>query len=232
MQEPVKIVAIGCLVGRADYRAYIQSVTAWGFQRGSRSENDVELLDQSLSRVVMSASIQPRVLRLTTLGCGLTLLLVLHVSVRYLVMTLFGYVTFEGLAPFVPWLVLGGYFLLLGGVAVATTVRQGRLSGLGLGAGFLIMMSEFVISSIVWGDGCEVSATVGPSLVSGWIIAPMTMRIVLLPWNGACTVTLFVPGILLGIAIVGIGLWLGEIPAKIASEWMSFLDNFPRIFDG
>lgn len=180
----------------------------------------------------MSARTYPRFLRFTVIGCGLAILLVMHVSVRYLIMTLFGYVTFSGLAPVVPWLVLSGYLLLLGGAGLGTAVRRTGPFGLGLGTGLLILAVEPILSSRVWGDGCAVSANAAAGLVPDIIVSPMTMRVILHPWNGACSVTLYAPVIGLGIVLVGSSLWMGQIPDEVASRWMSLLNRHSRSRSG
>jgi hypothetical protein len=159
--------------------------------------------------------------RFTTAACLLSLLLVLHLSLRYLFGTLFGFVKYRGLAPVAPFVVLVLCTVLLVGVAGLTAVRRG-VAGLALGAGLSVLAVEPFISSFVWGDGCEVSGTAQASLLPE--IVGSGTRLVLQPWNGSCSVTLTLPVIGLSTVFLGIGFWRGHLPEAALSRWMSSLE--------
>lgn len=173
----------------------------------------------------MPASPSPRSLRLTAIGCGLAFLLVIHISMRYLIGTLFGFAEYRGLSPVIPFLALGVYVLLLGGVAVSAIARR-ELAGLSLGTGLLILAVEPIASSFLWGDGCEVSAGAGASLLPEILVRQMGRVIVLFTWNGSCSVSLTTPVIGIGVAFVGIGLWAGEILDNFVARWVALLERY------
>lgn len=172
----------------------------------------------------MSASTRSLHIRLLVISCLLSALLVIHVSLRYLAGTLFGFVTYRGLAPLVPFLILGLYMLLVGGLAVVAGVRYGN-TGLVMGTGLLILAVEPVVSSYLWGDGCEVSSTAGASLVPEIMVSPSRMVVVLHPWNGACSTSLTIALLGLGVAFLVSGLWMERLPDVVLSEWMTFIER-------
>lgn len=173
----------------------------------------------------MSASTQSLPLRLVVISCLLSVLLVLHVSLRYLFGTLFGFVTYRGLAPLVPFLILGLYMILIVGLAVIAGIRRGN-AGLVIGTGLLVLAVEPVESSYLWGDGCEVSSAAEASLVPDITISTSRMVVVLHPWNGACSTSLTIVLIGLGVAFVGGGLWMGRLPDAVLSQWMTFIERY------
>jgi hypothetical protein len=164
-----------------------------------------------------------RRLRLVVVGCGLFGLLVTHVSVRYLVSTLFGFVTYSGLAPVVPFLVLGLYSVPVGALAVLVAARRGR-AGAVLGTGYLLLVVEPLTSSLLWGDGCEVGSTAGVSLL------PRTtmdgVAVVVYAWNGACSASLNTLAIGIGLSSVGIGLWMGDLPEEALTRWLMLVETY------
>jgi hypothetical protein len=150
-------------------------------------------------------------------GCGLFALLAMHVSFRYALSATFGFAEYRGLAPLVPFLLLGVYMLLLGGAAAVSAVRRG-IAGFGMGAGLLAFAAEPVSSSFLWGDGCEVSNTVGGSLVPE--VTVDGGRIILYSWNGACSASLNTALLGLGLLVLGSGLWRDSLPGIAFARWL------------
>lgn len=171
----------------------------------------------------MSGPIRPRSLRLTVVACLLCGFLVGHVSLRYLFGTLSGFVKYRGLAPVAPWVVLLFYLLLLVGMAVFAAVRQG-VAGTTLGSGLLLLAAEPLVSSFVWGDGCEVGSTARTSLVPE--ISVSGARIVLQPWNGSCSVSVTLAVIAIGLGLLGSGLWMGTLPEAALKRWTGFVEAY------
>lgn len=161
-------------------------------------------------------------LRIAVIGCSLFALLVLHVSLRYLVSALFGFVTYRGLAPTVPFLVLGLYVILLFVLAGILAVRHGK-SGVVLGTGLLLLAVEPVTSSFTWGDGCEVSGTAGASLLPE--ITVDGVRLILYAWNGSCSASLTTVVIGVGGLLAGIGLWMGRLPDVTLTRWITLIET-------
>lgn len=164
-----------------------------------------------------------RRLRLVVVGCGLFGLLVSHVSVRYLVSALFGFVTYRGLAPVVPFLVLGLYAVSVGALAVLVAARRGR-AGAVLGTGLLLLVVEPLTSSMLWGDGCEVGSATGTSLLPRTTVDGAA--VVVYAWNGACSASLNTVAIGLGLLSVGVGLWLGSLPEETLTRWLRLVEAY------
>src|SRR6056297_2971857 len=112
-----------------------------------------------------------RHVRLAGVGCLLFGLLVVHTALRYLAAALFGYVTYRGLAPPVPWVITGIHLLLFVVLGVGVAMYRGKAGGL-LGGGLLLLSIEPLSSAFVWGDGCEVSRSAGATLVPEATIRP------------------------------------------------------------
>lgn len=161
--------------------------------------------------------------RLPVIGCGLFALVVIHVSLRYLFSTLFGFVTYRGLAPPVPFLALGAYMILLVGLAMMAAVRRGN-AGVVLGVGLLVLAVEPITSAYLWADGCEVSTNAGASLVPEMTVDGVAF--VLYSWNGACSTSLNTVLIGIGLLWVGSGLWTGSIPDVALARWMSLIEVY------
>ena len=173
----------------------------------------------------MSATTQSRSVRLLVVACGLFALLAVHVSFRYALSATFGFVTYRGLAPLVPFLLLGVYMSLLGGAAAVSAVRRG-IAGIGTSAGLLAFAAEPVSSSFLWGDGCEVSNAVGGSLVPA--VTVDGLRILLHSWNGACSVSLNTALLGLGLLVLGSGLWRDSLPELAFARWMNAVETTTR----
>ena len=171
----------------------------------------------------MPTSIRSRSLRLTVVVCLLAGLLVGHVSVRYLIGTLFGFVTYRGLTPIAPWVVLLLYLLVLIGVAVRAAIRRG-IPGISLGLGLLLLAVEPLLSSFMWGDGCEVRGTSQASLIPE--ISVSGARVTLFAWNGSCSVSVTPAVIGISILLLGSGLWMGNLPETTLGRWTAFVDAY------
>jgi hypothetical protein len=156
-------------------------------------------------------------------SCGLCGLLVLHISLRYLSSTLFGFVTHREIAPVVPAFVLGIHSLLLLALAVVAAVRFEK-SGVVLGTGLLLFAIEPGTSSFIWGDGCEVGGGGGASLLS--TLTRDGPAVIFYTWNGACSISLNTVAIGIGVLLVGVGLWLGRLPEVTLSQWMMLLETY------
>jgi hypothetical protein len=149
--------------------------------------------------------------------CGLFALLAVHVSFRYALSATFGFAEYRGLAPLVPFLLLGVYMLLLGGAAAVSALRRG-IAGIGMGAGLLAFAVEPVSSSFLWGDGCEVSNAVGGSLIPE--VTVDGLGIILYSWNGACSASINTALLGLGLLALGSGLWRDSLPELAFARWM------------
>jgi len=171
----------------------------------------------------MSTPIRSRSLRLTVVVCLVFGLLVGHLSIRYLFGTLFGFVTYRGLAPVAPWAVLLLYLLLLVGVAVGVTVRRG-VPGISLGLGLLLLAVEPLLSSFMWGDGCEVGGTSQASPIPE--VSASGARITLFVWNGSCSVSVTPAIIGISVLLLGSGLWLGNLPEMTLGRWTASVDGY------
>ena len=166
----------------------------------------------------MSATTRSRSVRLLVVGCGLFALLAVHVSLRYVFSTTFGFAEYRGLAPIVPFLLLGVYMLFLGGAAAVSAVRRG-IAGIGMGAGLLAFAVEPLSSSFLLGDGCEVSNAVGGSLIPE--VTVDGLWITLYSWNGACSASLNTALLGLGLLVLGSGLWRDSLPDFAFARWMN-----------
>lgn len=173
--------------------------------------------------IPMPTSIRSRSLRLTVVVCLLSGLLVGHVSVRYLFGTLFGFVKYRGLAPVAPWVVLLLYLLLLIGVAVRATIRRG-IPGITLGLGLLLLAVEPLVSSFIWGDGCEAGSASQASLLPE--ISVSGARVTLFAWNGSCSVSVTPAIIGISILLLGSALWMGNLPETTHGRWTAFVDAY------
>jgi len=142
-------------------------------------------------------------LRATAVGCVLVLLLVIQFAVLYLFLYLFRLVTYRNLPGAVPWLLLGGFTVLLVGLA-ARALWRGGPSGLLLGAGILLLAAA---PFTVFGGGCEVAGGTGllgpiPNLV--WRGIGLGIETA----DGACDAYLNAVLVGLGYAAMAGGLWL------------------------
>lgn len=170
------------------------------------------------------APVYPRRLRGAVLGCLLGALFVVHVVVRYLFGTLFGYVEYRGLAPVVPFVLLAGYGLLLAALAVGAVRLWGFGSvGMPVGLGALLLALEPGSSAFLWGDGCEVAGRAGGSLLPK--VTGDGVAVVLHAWNGACAVSLNTAHVGVGLLLVGSGVWAGGIPDVLLRRWLRMLDR-------
>ena len=174
----------------------------------------------------MPTTTRSRTVRLLVIGCGLFVLLFSHVVLRYLDSVLFGFVEYRGLAPVLPFLLLGGYMLLLGVVATAVAVRRG-ISGIGIGTGTLVFGIEPVSSMYLWGDGCEVGDTAGTTLIPE--VAVEWPGVVLYSWNGACSNTLNTVLLGIGLVLVGSSLWRDTLPDVAFARWMNVVETSTRV---
>jgi len=155
--------------------------------------------------------------RLTIVACLLFGLLVAHLAARYLHITLFGFVTYRGLAPVVPWVLLGAYVLLLGVLAVVAIYRLGR-TGLILATGLLLFAVEpFTILS----GGCDVSSSAAPASIPR--VALDGTAITIWAWNGACSMYLAYPLVAFALLLVAVGLWIGSLPDVARTRWRQLL---------
>ena len=173
----------------------------------------------------MSATTQSRSVRLLVVACGLFALLAVHVSFRYALSATFGFAEYRGLAPLVPFLLLGVYTLLLGGAAAVSAVRRG-IAGIGMGAGLLAFAVEPVSSSFLWGDGCEVSNAAGGSPIPE--VTVDGIGITLYSWNGACSASLNIALLGLGLLALGSGLWRGNLLKLAFARWMNAAETTTR----
>lgn len=173
----------------------------------------------------MPTTTRSRTIRLLVIGCGLFALLFSHVVLRYLTGTLFGFAEYRGLAPVVPFLLLGGYMLLLGVVATVVAVRRG-ISGIGIGTGMLVFAIEPVSSMYLWGDGCEVGSTTGAALLPE--VAVEWPGVILYPWNGACSATLSTVLLGVGLLLVGSSLWRDNLPDVAFARSMNAIETSRR----
>lgn len=162
-------------------------------------------------------------LRLAVIGCGLFGLLVVHVSLRYLFSALFGFVTYRGLNPILPVLVLGVYTVLLVALGVIAAVHRGK-SGIVLGTGSLLLAGEPLTSTFVWGDGCEVGGSAGSSLLPE--VTGDGAAVVVYAWNGSCSTSLNSVVIGVGVIVVGFGLWTGRLPDSTLARWMALVETY------
>lgn len=156
-------------------------------------------------------------IRLTVMGCVLFGLLVAHLAIRYLHISLFGFVKYRGLAPVVPWVILGAYILLLGVLAVVAVYRLER-NGLAIGTGLLLFAVEpFTILN----GGCQVSSSAG--LASIPRVAWDGAAIVIWAWNGSCSMYLAYPLVAVALLLVAVGMWVGSLPDVALSRWRHLL---------
>jgi hypothetical protein len=146
-------------------------------------------------------------LRATVVGCGLFCLLASHVFVRYLFTWLFGTVTYQGLSPLVPWLVLGAFGVVLVGLAVGAT-RQGGASGLALASGLVLFAAEPFTD---FGGGCEVGSATGQGVALPGVSVEGLTVLVSTP-GGACQFYLNVVTLGLGSLLVAGGLLGTSLP--------------------
>jgi len=156
------------------------------------------------------------------IGCGLFVLLFSHVVLRYLDSALFGFAVYRGLAPAVPFLLLGGYILFVGSVATVAVVRRGR-SRPGIGTGMLVFALEPISSIYVWGDGCEVGSTAGASLMPE--VTVEWPGIVLYSWNRACSATLNTVLLGVGLLLIGRGHWRDTLLDVAFARWMNTIEK-------
>jgi len=168
---------------------------------------------------------RPRTVRILVIGCGLFVLLFSHVVLRYLDSTLFGLAEYRGLAPVVPFLLLGIYMLFVSSVAIVVAVRRG-IAGISIGTGILVFAIEPVSSMYLWGDGCEVSSTAGTALIRE--VAVEWPGIILYSWNGACSATLNTVLLGVGVLLVGSGLWRDDLPDVAFARWMNAIETSTR----
>lgn len=133
-----------------------------------------------------------------------------HLAMRYLHVSLFGYVTYRGLPPVVPWVVLGASLLVL--VALAgLAVRRWSGPGLALGAGLLLLAAEpFAILD----GGCEVGAATGAASIVPRVVVD-GVAVVVYSWNGACDAHLHGVVLTAGVLSVAGGLWFSSIPGTV-----------------
>lgn len=162
----------------------------------------------------MAASWAPRerlIARVAVL-CGVV---VSHIAVRHLHSVLFGYVTFRGVAPLLPWVFLAAYCGLLGLSAVVAVLRWGR-SGAPTGIGVLLLTVEPFTSMLLFGDGCAVGGSVGMPLQPqiGW----NGPAVALYSWTGACSASINLLVVGLGALGIGSGLWVHGIPDTVLTR--------------
>lgn len=156
-------------------------------------------------------------LRLPVFGCLLGGSLVVHLAVRYLHVTLFGFVKYRGGPPIVPWIVLGVYLVGVVGAAGLAATRL-EWDGVVIGTGLLLLVVEpFTIPN----GGCEVSSTA--SLATAPQVATDGAALIVWTWNGSCSMFLNAP--LLGLATVLLagGLWRGSVPDVVLARWRTLL---------
>jgi hypothetical protein len=156
----------------------------------------------------MAISNDSRHVRLAIVGCLLFGLLVVHLVFRYLAAVLFGFVTYRALAPAIPWLITGIHMLLFVMIGVGVAIYRGKAGGL-LGGGLLLLSIEPLSSGFVWGDGCEVSRSVGSTLFPEVTIQPGA--VILYAWNGGCSASLNIALIGISALLAGGGLWLSIV---------------------
>jgi hypothetical protein len=160
--------------------------------------------------------------RRTVAACLLGGLLLAHVLFRYLFAALFGYVTYRGLAPMIPFIALGLYMLLLVTIAVGAVVRY-RRAGLLIGAGLLVLALEPLGSAMLWGDGCEVGGGGKSLLLPKVTIADL--RIVVYAWNGSCGASLTPQVIGPGLGLVVVGFRRARVPARVLDRWLALVER-------
>jgi len=156
----------------------------------------------------MTISTGSRDVQLTEVGCLLFGLLVVHIVLRYLAAVLFGFVTYRGLAPAIPWLITGIHMLLFVVLGVGVAINRGKAGGL-LGGALLLLSVEPLSSAFVWGDGCEVSSNLGSTLFPEVTIQPGA--VILYAWNGGCSASLNIALIGISALLAGGGLWLSIV---------------------
>jgi hypothetical protein len=153
--------------------------------------------------------------------CALVLLLVLQFVVLYLFLYLFQLVTYRGVPGMVPWLLLGGFTVLLVGLA-AGALRRGGPSGLLVGTGLLLVAAA---PFAAFGGGCEVAGGAGllgslPHLV--WRGVGVGIETA----NGACDA--YLNALLLGVgyAFLAAGAWLDPATDATIDRLMTALERF------
>jgi len=157
------------------------------------------------------------------LGCLLYGLLVTHISVRYLLSTLHGFVTFRGVDPAISLVVLSIYTVSMVVLAVIAVIRQATAGGIS-GAGFLLFAAEPFTSALIFGDGCQVAAGSGSSLLPEVTIEGIVVN--LSAWNGSCGTSLNTAVIAVGLLGVSGGLWMANVPTVALSRWLSVLEPY------
>lgn len=163
----------------------------------------------------------PRILRAAAVGCVLFSVFLIHVAMRYLHISLFGFVKYRGLAPVVPWIVLGAYLVLLL-VLAGLAVRQGERAGLALGIGLLLLAVEpFTILN----GGCEVGSAGGTQTTIPRL-AVDGVAVIVWSWNGSCT--MYLNSLVLGLEtlVIAAGLWLGSLPDVAFTRWLQLINAY------
>gem|GEM_PF-3296708 len=153
-------------------------------------------------------------------------LLLVHVAVRYLHLHLFGSVTYRGLAPIVPWLVLGSYVALLALLAVSVARRVGP-STLALGVGILLFAVEpFTILN----GGCGVGRGAGSSSAFPGLVWDGLVLVVTTP-DGACSMYLNTPILGMATFLLGGGLWFASVTDAVVERLLSTNLRWMRVRD-
>jgi hypothetical protein len=163
---------------------------------------------------------QPFSLRVTAIGCLLTILLAVQFAVLYFVMYLFQLVTYRDLAPSLPWVLHLGFptVLVLSALWIAVRARRRDTSGdtAGLLGGGLVVLA---LSSVTANGGCEVSS--GGLLASAptvawdwhwyWIVFDLEMPAIgLQSASGNCDMLVGTVPLFAGYVLLATGLWLDD----------------------
>ncbi|SFS07468.1 hypothetical protein SAMN05216559_3226 [Halomicrobium zhouii] len=128
-----------------------------------------------------------------------------HAGFRYIHLYLFGSVSYGGLAPVVPWLVLGSYVGSLALLAVVAS-RRADPAHVAVGVGLLLFAIEpFTILN----GGCEVATGAEPSSALPGLMLDGLAVVVSTP-GGACSASLNIPLITAGALSLGGGLWFAS----------------------
>lgn len=140
---------------------------------------------------------------------------------RYLHISLFGFVKYRGLNPVVPWVVLGVYLVLLV-ILAGIAVRWRGGAGLALATGLLLFAAE---PFTTLNGGCEVGTAAGvfPTIPR---VAVDGTAILLESWNGSCTAYLnsLVEGF--GALWIAGGLWFDSLPDRTLDRWTAVVERY------
>jgi hypothetical protein len=86
-----------------------------------------------------------------------------------------------------------------------------------------VLALESLDSTLLWGDGCEVSGGRKGLLLPKVIVAGL--RIVLYAWNGSCVASLTPQVIGPGLGPVVVGFRRERVPAGVLDRWLALVER-------